>query len=169
MRNLVLFLGLFLLVACKQSNKSIGDAVLIPIHTQIPLYQKINGSIIDYTMNDTIREVYPFIGIYKIKGSFAKVEISEFEGEEYIQKVGWIETKYLGTNLNNYSGITPIMSEPDQQSTVVFEVINPQWGDYYRILDAYDGWLKIENIYNPQEKGWLAPQYQCNNPYTTCN
>ena len=68
MRNLVLFLGLFLLVACKQSNKSIGDAVLIPIHTQIPLYQKINGSIIDYTMNDTIREVYPFIGIYKIKG-----------------------------------------------------------------------------------------------------
>ena len=122
-----------------------------------------------YTINDTIKENYPNIYIYKIEGNFAKVIVCVPLDDEISDKTGWIEIKYLGTNLNNYSDITPIMSEPDEKSTVVFEIKDANWGDLYHVLDAHNKWLKIQNIYNPEEVGWLAPKYQCNDPYTTCN
>ena len=61
------------------------------------------------------------------------------------------------------------MCKPDKNSEISFNIINPQWGDRYRIINAHNGWLYIQNIYNPKEYGWLAPEYQCNNPYTSCN
>ena len=82
---------------------------------------------------------------------------------------GWIETRHLGTNLSHYSETVPVMCKPDINSEVSFKIINPQWEDRYRIIDAHDGWLYIQNIYNQEEAGWIAPEYQCNNPYTSCN
>ena len=169
MKTLILLLGLYCIVSCNRNKEWVGETILIPRNIQIPLYQSIGGAIIDYTINDTIKENYPNIYIYKIEGNFAKVIVCVPFDDEISDKIGWIETKYLGTNLNNYSDITPIMSKPDEKSTVVFEIKDANWGDLYHVLDAHNKWLKIQNIYNPEEVGWLAPKYQCNDPYTTCN
>ena len=38
------------------------------------------------------------------------------------------------------------------------------------VLDYKDGWLKVKATVNGKAiAGWLPPESQCSNPYTTCN
>lgn len=171
MRTLLLLLGLLFLLGNKQNKEYIGDGVLIPVHEYVPIYSDKGINVIDSIINDTLKESYPFIYIYKVEDNYAKVKVLVFSFSEEEMPIvkGWMSTHYIGTNLNNYCGITPIRNLPNDSSEIVFEIADAQWGDFYEVLDAQDKWLKIRNIYNPEEIGWLAPEYQCNSRYTACN
>ena len=170
MRSILLLLIGGILIGCKSSKDiCIGDAILIPKHTYIPIYKDKGIHIVDSIINDTIKESYPFICIYKLEGNYAYVSMGVPFNDILLEKKGWVELKYIGTNLAYYDDVVPVMKQPDDKSIVVFQINKPHWGDIYPIIDAYDKWLKIQNVYDPKEIGWVAPEYQCNNPYTSCN
>ena len=175
MKKILSYLGIILFIGCSCINKTstmkreyIGHVLLIPKHIPIPIYNSYKGDIIGYAINDTITESYAFIAISEIKDNHANVVI-DYPLENNRKQYGWIETRYLGIHLAFDAEPLKIMSQPNSFSKASFIVYDPQWGDYYPIIDAHDGWLKIKNVYNQEEAGWIAPEYQCNNPYTSCN
>ena len=150
-----------------------GFALLIPMHTYIPVYNNPKKEYqIDSVINDTMRENYVFIDIYQIKNGMAEISANYFfdsiSGVACPSVYGWMEVKFIGTNLANYSSIVKAYASPNRSSDVVFEIVYPHWGDWYPVKDASKGWLYIQNIYNASQCGWVAPEDQCNNPYTTC-
>lgn len=167
-RVLFLFglLAVLTLTLSSAGKKYIGFAILMPRNVYIPLYSENGKNIEDSVINDTIEEDYPLISISEVKDSLAKVKI--YYPISSREQKGWIETRYLGTYLVESPKPMPIMSEPTFSSEVSFEIEDPQWGGFYRILDAKDEWLYIQDADNPEKCGWLAPEYQCCNPYTTC-
>lgn len=159
---------------CVDEHPFNGFALLVPMHTYIPVYNNPKKEYqIDSVINDTIQENYVSIAIYRIKDGMAEISVTylldSILGIVRPSAEGWMETKFLGTNLASYSdSIVKAYASPNRSSDVVFEIVYPQWGDWYPVKDAYKGWLYIQNIYNASQCGWVAPEDQCNNPYTTC-
>ena len=145
----------------------VGHALLVPIHQDVPLYEYLGDSVPScFITNDTICENYPLIAILSITDSMAYVCVDYPLGGP--SKQGFMKTEYLGIRLAVYSDSVKVMSAPSYSSRIAFTINNPQWGNMYRIYDAKEKWLLIQNLDNECEKGWLAPEYQCDNPYTTC-
>ena len=164
-RLLLVLLVLGLLTGCKHAEEvRIGEVLLLPDTSYVPIYNKANGVVIDSIRNYWPKDQYPIISIYKVKGDFAKVTTWMPLDDNYPDKAGWVETKDLGTYICSFSDseLIPVMCQPDFNSEISFEIIVSQWSGCHRIIDAYDGWLYIQNKYNPKEFGWLSPDYQCN-------
>lgn len=169
MRNLLLILFLLGLFGCRQKKEQpIGNVLLVPMQVHVPLYQNEKENIVDSIFNDTVQENYALIGIYQIKKNMAKVKVT-FSMDSVTIKDGWIDTKYLGIHLAHYSDTVKIMLHPCLDSKISFEIKNPQWEEFYIVKDACKNWLYIQSIDSSQNYGWLAPEYQCDNPYTSCN
>ena len=153
---------------CQRRNCD-GTALLIPRHTYIPLYNHINGSSIDSIINDTINEDSVGICIKKIKRGYAKI-IYRNVLIDTIPKQGWIELKYLGINPAIYSGMMMLRTEPKATAPIMNIINNPWWGSLYNIYDCTNQWLYIRTIVDGKVvEGWMAPEDQCCNPYSTCN
>ena len=80
---------------------------------------------------------------------------------------GWIEWENLGVRLNCCDTVY-IRENPNSKANVVGFYYMASWLYVYPIMKAKNGWLymydKDRNI-----KGWVAPNAQCINSYTTCN
>lgn len=173
--NLMVYLLLIVLTelsSIQQSpQKYAGHALLVPMHTYIPIFnEKEKLSVINYIINDTIKEEYVLIAIHRIKDSMADVTVSSPLDSTFTDIRGWIETQYLGIHVSCYdSDIVQVLKTPNPDSDVSFVIHRPQWRDFYIVYNAYQNWLFIQNINNKHEYGWLSPKYQCDNPYTSCN
>lgn len=54
-----------------------GHALLVSVHSFVPIFgDEEKNSIINYVMNDTIKEEYVLIAIHEIKGKMAEVDIT---------------------------------------------------------------------------------------------
>ena len=111
MKKTLSYLVIILLIECSCINNNtstlkgeyIGHALLIPKHIPIPIYGSYEGAVIGYAINDTIKESYVLVSISEIKDGLANV-IIDYPLENNREQYGWVETKYLGTNLSNYDG-----------------------------------------------------------------
>lgn len=162
----LLFLLLFGFAFCDYNNNYEGFSLLIPQHVEIPLYSFLNCTVAcDYIINDTINEDYPVLAIKSIDNHKALVSV-EYPMGTRKETAGWIDVEYLGVYLKSESDTLCVFELPDYDSDVAFYIINANWGRYYHVIDASDGWLKVENPEEPDETGWLAPENQSQNPYT---
>lgn len=78
--NLMIYLLLIVLTelsSIQQSpQKYAGHALLVPMHTYIPIFnEKEKLSVINYIINDTIKEEYVLIAIHRIKDNMADVTV----------------------------------------------------------------------------------------------
>lgn len=167
---LMLFLSSILL---NLNSQNISDCncttLLIPKQIKIPIYIEPYGKIINRIINDTIIEDYNIILIKKQNNGFSYVEASGAIYDTSIKK-GWIETRYLGIYTNVYSGTLKLYFEPDTKSKVKSTIIKPPY-DLFNVIECKNEWLYIKYLDkdNKIKEGWLAPENQCSNPYTTCN
>ena len=170
MNKIILVLFTIFISACHNSHKCCkGSASLIPKHSYIAIYDKPNGIQVDSVINDTINEDYVGICIKKIKRGYAKI-ISRNVLIDTIPKQGWIELKYLGINPAIYSGMMMLRTEPKATAPIMNIINNPWWGSLYNIYDCTNQWLYIRTIVDGKVvEGWMAPEDQCCNPYSTCN
>lgn len=146
----------------------IGDCLLIPHNEQIPIYSDCNKQEIKgYAINDNKTDTFPIIGIFSIDGDMAFIEVDYLMGRpEYVNIEGWIEIKYLGIYLKTPYETHKVYSEPNRDSRVLFHVGDVRWGTYYQVIDAHESWLKIIDVHNPDNVGWLPPESQTTNSYT---
>lgn len=167
MKSMFLAYLLTFLQPTTDTNCCNANVVLSQTQAAVTVYRDCNrNDSIGFIMNDTLREDY-FVGtIYQIKDGFAKVEGEYAISQESIPK-GWVELRYISTYLVMDSQV-PIYDNPNTNSGKTF-IDFPEWYPV-EILDCFQGWLYVNYRDNKQQKtGWLPPEFQCANPYTTCN
>lgn len=80
----------------------------------------------------------------------------------------WVPIGKVGVITRNYDGaLLCLYAKPSRNAPVVLRTHSVQ------IVPAYglkDGWLYVEAVDDNgiKARGWLAPDMQCGNPYTTC-
>lgn len=143
------------------------SAILFKKQQQVPIVNN-KGKVTCYIINDTIKEDYYVVTIFKISHNMAYVSASATLYDT-IPRQGWIKTKYLGIYPSSFLKIN-LYSKPDLKSKIKSQIIKPE---YYplNIYDCSGEWLYVKYLDADKKykEGWLAPEDQCSNPYSTCN
>lgn len=118
--------------------------------------------------NDLENEDYIYFGLIAKNDSMYYVE-ARFEIMGYIGK-GWIDrNNTLKIYSRNYSQKLILYAEPNSISNVQC-VIDKYVPLLFDVLDFNGQWLKVKLKYNETiYEGWLSPEMQCCNHYSTCN
>ena len=123
--------------------------------------------VVDSIVNDSVTEVFYCVSIDKAKRNRALVSTFVDEYEDVLtHHSGWLEWENLGIRMT--CGTVLIRKKPNRNAAVVDSLYMPYWIDVYPIKKAINEWLYIDDK-SRHIKGWIAPEYQCSNPYTTCN
>ena len=135
------------------------------------LYERPNGKIVDtlYASNDS--DYYVSVELKNIQSDYADVVASYVYGvPDTLIHTGWIKTSHLGIYVSKSAGneneTVYLFSSPSVNSEIVDSVLNPIWGDTFKVCDFKDGW--IQTIYN-EKKCWISPDDQePNNAMPSC-
>jgi hypothetical protein len=163
--NLLIFIQISL---CSCSQHNCNTLVLLKYNGKAPLLKGPNGDIEFLISNDTIKEDYYILNILRTKENFAFVKASSVLYDT-VPKYGWIEIRFLGIYVNNYSEPVVLYSQPSETSSITATFDNPCY-EMLQILGCEEKWLLVN--FNKGEstfQGWLPFTRQCSNPYSTCN
>ena len=129
---------------------------------KITVYDSFKGNnIVNYLMNDTIKEDYFVIEILSSKNNRYQIE-----GTSILNKgiTGWIDLQNIGINTRSRDNKLILYNEPRYSSD---HVVKSDTDRLVKVKSISYNWLKI--IWVDKKEYWLPPEYQCPNPYTTCN
>jgi hypothetical protein len=168
------FVFLFLIASSIQAqfvkHKALNCEVLIDVNYKgyINIYD-INGKIIKKLKHNFKEEdfvtltiigkndsMYNVTAYYCIKGGVIK---------------GWVKknTPQIGTYSRGYSSAVTLYSKPDKYSKIQ-STIKEYSPKLMHIKDCENNWVYVSVIIaHKKYEGWLSPDNQCANPYTTCN
>jgi hypothetical protein len=153
------------------SECNCGALIDVEFKDRIVVYDKPNGLIIKKIQHNFDKEDFLILTIDKDTTDYFHVMISysltEKKGME-----GWIKKgKSIGVFAKNYSNpqILNLYLKPSLKSKV--KSIIPKWVNQFYVIEKCSGkWVYVKIQYKCQSKeGWLQPDKQCDNPYTTCN
>lgn len=139
----------------------------IDYYDEIMIYDYPQGNVIKKVKNDSIKEEFVVFGLLDKNDSMFYV-VAHSSLMEKIITTGWIQKKsYLRIFSSVYVGKTVLYKSPDRSSEVLVKV--EYSADSYEVTDFCDRWLKIR----VKEKGkfiegWMPPEEQCCNVYSTC-
>ncbi len=165
MRKISLILTSFLLSCsvCHNTQDYKASCLLIPTQEYVMMYKTMNETIpFDSIINDSIKESYVVIGIHKISSNMAFVKTENTLGT--IEHKGWVDKRFLGIFLSQPNIF--LYDQPKHNSRVCDSIRGVFWGDWVPIIDCKNKWIYTSK--NGHE-GWIAPQDQCDNPYSSCN
>lgn len=80
----------------------------------------------------------------------------------------YVKKGYIAVNTRNYGGKTLYLyKEPNKASAIIFRTDNEHTAPIFNINGD---WLYIclENDNGKKVYGWIEPEMQCGNPFTTC-
>ena len=137
----------------------------------ISIYDKPYGVQIGQSKNNIKDEDFLIMNIENDSLDFLYANIG-FAIKESSKIKGWVKkSKAIGTYARNYSqGDTLFLySKADTNSKI--STFIPEWiNNVYKIEKCYNDWVYVITKYKGKtKKGWLQPDRQCANPYTTCN
>lgn len=159
--KIILFQLLLLLICISQTESKKVKAFTHVNETIVYLYAKPKGKIIKKLIKD--EEAGWIAEVIRVEKNYCEVNFSDLG----IRKV-WILKNNLYINTRNYNGekIT-LYSTPNKKSKIKSILVGEQT---VRIIDIKFNWVFIEGkgISNKTVRGWLEPEMQCGNPYTTC-
>lgn len=161
-------------VACQAQSlmhKSLNCEILIDIDYKGPvnLYDS-TGLIIKELKNNS--KVDDCIGLTIVgKNDSMYCVIAHYLLKNEIIAKGWI--KMDNPHLSIYSrncGSMPILNlyQKAEKNSKIQDVIKVHT-DYLHIKDCENNWLLVSVVIsNKKYEGWISPDMQCSNPYTTC-
>ena len=153
------------------SKCNCGALIDVDFKKEIVLYDKPNGKVLKTFQHNFKEEDFLILLIEKDSLGYFYVDISNALTPKG-GKTGWLKkTKEIGTYARNYEPNDTLLlySKPELVSKV--QSIVPDWtNQLYTIKKCFDKWAYVRIKYKGQVKeGWLQPDKQCDNPYTTCN
>ncbi len=121
----------------------------------------IGNNTINYLMNDTITEDYFVIEIISSKNNRYQIE-----GTSILNRgiTGWIDLQNIGINTRSRDNKLILYNKPRYSSD---HLVISDTDRLVEVKSISSNWLKI--IWVDKKEYWLPPEYQCPNPYTTCN
>ncbi|MDP2303916.1 MAG: hypothetical protein Q8N03_16005 [Ignavibacteria bacterium] len=142
--------------------------ILIPKNEKIPILECPNGDVIAEVINDTRNDDYVIFQLHEIKNNYAYVTGSGMRIDT-VERSGWLEVKNLGIYPVDYSLPIDLYNEPSKSSGIKNSINDFEYSPL--IVEKCKGqWLFVSYKRDNQfYEGWLPPDNQCSNPYTTCN
>lgn len=192
MRNL-LFVYLLIFISCNTKNRNIQvneqqfDTVQVNYTKNVDNYSNYVSVFLDYEYTG---EVYIFdkshhiirtvnndlenenIVMFKLleKNDSMFFVVAYWALDEKKIAEGWIyKSNHLGIFSAAYARDFVLYEEPYDRNKIV--VIDNEYNpEMYEVIDFKGRWLKIKaRIENKFYEGWIPPEMQCSNVYSTCN
>lgn len=131
------------------------------------LYNEPGGRIIKELKHDSEAEDFIRFTVINRNDSMFYVEAC-YSIKGFISK-GWVKKdKLLGIYSRAYDKNMKLYSEPNRSSSIVYqEGYKPEM---YNVIDSHGQWLKIKlTVKGKVYEGWMPPEIQCSNVYSTCS
>ena len=153
-----------------KDNNSLKVFLNIEFAGELAVFEEPNGRIKETVQNDITNEDFVMFDLLHKKDSFYYV-IAYSGLDDRIISEGWIKkNNKLGIYSAAYGDLHCILYEKpyDRERVVVTEKeYNP---NIHEVLDFEGKWLKVRiKIEDKVYIGWMPPEIQCSNPYTTCS
>ncbi len=172
MNKYLIFIFIFSLALKSNSQTKCNCDALIDVEYkgEVSLFEKPNGKLIKKLKHDFKKEDFLALTIEKDSMEYFKVSLVYFISGGELK--GWIKKdKHIGTFAKNYGQniILNLYSKPNLNSEVKSTV--KYWtNQLYVIQKCSEKWVYVKIKDNGKNcEGWLQPEKQCANPYTTCN
>ena len=132
----------------------------------LPLFYSPGGGIRYRIQNDSANEDYFSLGINGYANGFflvRPVSIARSGAD------AWIAQEHVRVYARNYSTSLTLHTQPREDSPPQ-AVVKDWWNGLYSVLRCDGAWLYVRATIDGQpHEGWMPPEMQCDNPYTTCN
>jgi len=154
-----------------QSSKTVCDILIDPEYKgSIPVFDSPGGKSFKMIKQDFKNEDYLVFSILNQTSGFFYGTLTYSISGKAVK--GWVKkATYIGTYARNYAPGTKLnlYLNPTEKSGI--NSIVPDWTNKLYEVTSFDkDWVYVKIVYNGKLKqGWLAPDMQCSNPYTTCN
>ena len=156
----------------QSSQKCNCEAIIdIEFKENVALYDKPNGKVVKIMQHDFQKENMLTLTIDHDSLNFFHVKLSNSLTPES-SAIGWIKkTNAIGTYARNYQQDDRLFLYSKPQLNSKIESLIPNWtNQIYIITKCVGKWAHVRIKYRGQlRQGWLQPDKQCPNPYTTCN
>jgi uncharacterized protein YbaP (TraB family) len=137
----------------------------------VKVYDKPNGKVIQRLKQNVKDESWLVLSIIKDSGNYFYGYIGHTSGEPE-DTIGWIKKeKYIGTFARNYvPGDTLFLYKNANLKSGILSIVLEWTNRLYTIIKSDGDWAYVRiNINGKIKEGWLSPNMQCANPFTTCN
>jgi len=164
--KLTIYILSFLLLSCN-GVKEKCDYIEVESFTHYNSNEKLdiynepfNGKLLKKI--DPDEEAGYILQIIGVEKDFFKVSFEDLD-----LKNVWVKKGALGLVTRNYDNQKlNLYGKPNLDSSVSSVLEKEQ---IVRVLDACNKWAYVETINDGEiKRGWLQPDMQCGNPYTTC-
>jgi hypothetical protein len=140
--------------------------ILLPMGRMTALYDHPKGKQISSIINDSLAGNFFTLTVSAIQGEWSMVRASSGEDDG---KEGWIETKNLGVFSRNYGTTLRLYSDATKKSKVK-QIVSRNYEGPWMVTNCSQQWLYVVSQGRKTKlEGWLEPDMQCANWYTTCN
>ncbi|GHA62359.1 hypothetical protein [Pontibacter akesuensis] len=171
MNQLFAFVLLIASVVHFRTSETTSELLIDPEYKgNITIYDQPSGKVIAAVKQNFDEEDFLFLTATKQTTDFfygtLEYSISGKQGK------GWIKKgKFIGIYARNYdAGKTlSLYAEPRKSSKTTFTIQNYD-NRLYQVTSINKGWVYVKVEHQGKIKqGWLAPDMQCANAYSTCN
>lgn len=134
-----------------------------------PLFDKPCGKTIKYLKHKLKDENYVTLRILNKNDSMFYVK-AEYAIDGELIANGWIRKDMnIGIFSRAYNNPLKLYSTPDKASKVNC-IINDYNPEMYVVIDCIGEWLKVKIVLHRKKFiGWMSPDMQCCNVYSTCS
>ena len=168
---LTILLLTFLLNSLGQTSQKCSCSAIIDTEYKgdVLLFKNPNGENAQKLRHNLKDEDFLVLKIIKDSSDFFFVDIS-YSIKDNTTKRGWIKKfDKIGTYARNYSNTLQLYSNPNSKSKVQ-TIVSEYIPELYIVKKCSDKWVFVTINYKGQSfSGWLHPDKQCANPYSTCN
>jgi hypothetical protein len=136
---------------------------------EVQVFDKPNGKVVKTLKNNIDEEDFIMFDLLKKNDNMFYIVAYSSLGENVIIK-GWIyKNNRLGIFSSTYNRDFILYKEPNNRKKIV--AIDKEYNpDMYEVIDFEGRWLKIKAKINSEiYKGWIPPEMQCSNVYSTCS
>lgn len=162
--NFLLSCIYFINISCYSQTDEVKCQLKGFTTSDIKIYNEIDGVIImQLYLPHGVEGAEHVFDITNTKGSWMKISIPTLHNS-----TAWIHAGNLSTATRNYKDESiPLYQKTNKESKVVGELHGQQ------IVHIYGGsgnwaYVKGKGKNGIEVEGWLEPEMQCANPYTTC-
>ena len=147
------------------------DVIINPEYKgAVTLYDKPNGKIVTSVKHDFENEDYLIFSVSNQTPDFFYGTLEYSVSGKKLK--GWVKKdSCIGTYARNYEpGKTLKLHSKASVKSEVSATVTAWTNQFYQVTAFDKGWAYVKVPYKGQVKqGWLSPEMQCANPYTTCN
>lgn len=159
--KLLVIISVLVLYACQREScdqisiKGFTDAQM----KRLTLYKNVNGDVLKEIMPD--EETGWMSQIIKSDGDYLQIKIQD------LNLKGWVKKGSLYLNTRNYDGQDIVLYKRANKSSEINGLLKGE--QMVKVIDGCGKWALVEGAgKNGKIKGWIEPNMQCGNPYTTC-